>query len=91
MNTQKTKISFAGSAIYKIKVQGVIDRSWSERLGGMQIHVERPENGEPESVLIGRIEDQSALSGILNSLFEMHLTIISLYILEDSQEKTALG
>jgi hypothetical protein len=72
----KAENSFRKPAVYKIKVQGELRESWSERLGGLQINVERSPGKEPLSTLIGQISDQSALSGVLNTLYELHLTII---------------
>jgi hypothetical protein len=70
MSTEKTKpeFSFSKAAVYKIKVSGDLSESWSERLGGLQINVERSQNKEPVSILIGQINDQSALSEVLNTL-----------------------
>jgi hypothetical protein len=78
-----TEFSFKKSAIYKIRVHGIINESWTERLGGMQINVERSQDKDPVSVLVGQINDQAALSGVLNTLYESHLTIISLNMLKD--------
>jgi hypothetical protein len=84
MNDKGTsKFSFKKPAIYKIKVLGDLSESWSERLGGMQINVERSQDKSPVSVLIGQINDQSALSGVLNTLYELHLTIMSVNVLKD--------
>jgi hypothetical protein len=77
------EFSFKKPAIYKIKVLGDLGESWSERLGGMQINVERSQDKSPVSVLIGQINDQSALSGVLNTLYELHLTIMSVNVLKD--------
>lgn len=85
MAPEKTnpEFSFTKAAVYKIKVLGDLNVSWSERLGGLQISVERSEDKEPVSVLIGQMNDQSALSGVLNTLYENHLTIISVNMLKE--------
>ena len=75
------EFSFQKPAMYKIQVQGVLKESWSERLQGMQINVERNRDEKPESILVGQINDQAALSGVLNTLYEFHMTIISVQIL----------
>lgn len=82
--TQKTKpeFSFQKSAMYKIKVQGELKESWSERLQGMQINVERFQDKKPVSILIGQINDQSALTGVLNALYEYNMTILSVHMLK---------
>ena len=81
---QKTKpeFGFQKPAMYKIKVQGELYESWSEKLQGLQINVERSPGKKPVSVLIGKINDQSALSGVLNALYEYNMTIISVHMLK---------
>ena len=74
---------FQNPAVYKIKINGAINESWSERLGGMQINVERSKGSEPVTILIGQINDQTALSGVLNTLYENHLSIISVNMLDE--------
>ena len=82
--TQKTKpeFSFQKPAMYKIEVQGELNKSWSEKLQGLQINVERSPGKMPVSVLIGQINDQSALSGVLNALYEYNMTILSVHMLK---------
>ena len=75
--------SFIKPAIYKIKVYGRLNKNWSEKLGGMQINETRSKEKSMVSVLVGQINDQSALSGILNMLYESHLTILSVNMLKD--------
>jgi hypothetical protein len=81
--TSKREFGFTKPAIYKIKVQGDLNTNLSDQLGGLQIIVKRNDNKEIESVLIGQINDQSALSGVLNTLYELHFQILSVSILED--------
>ena len=66
-----------GPSIYKIRVRGRLEGSWSDRLGGMQVSESRGTDGQPETILVGRVVDQAMLSGILNSLYEMHLPVLS--------------
>ena len=83
--TQKNEpeFRFQKPAMYKIKVQGELKENWSDRLLGMQINVERSQSKKPVSVLIGRINDQSALSGVLNALYEFNMTILSVHMLKN--------
>jgi hypothetical protein len=62
---------------YRICVQGFLDESLSERLGGMRISTSRGENKEPVTTLFGLMVDQAALAGVLNTLYEMHETLLS--------------
>ncbi len=76
---------FKRSAIYKIVVEGELDENWSERLG-LQITIEKKAREKPYSYLIGKIADQAALSGILNLLYDMHMTVISVNMLTDLED-----
>ena len=78
------EFSFQKPAMYKIKVQGEIKGSWSEKLQGLQINIERSPGEKPVSILIGQINDQSALSGLLNALYDFNMTIISVNILKSN-------
>lgn len=64
-------------AIYKIRVRGRLDDSWSDRIGGMQVTETHGSDGDAETILVGRLADQAALSGILNTLYELHFPVLS--------------
>jgi len=65
-----------GPAIYRIRVRGRLDASWSDRVGGMQVIKTRGADGKAETILVGRLPDQAALAGILKTLYELHLPVI---------------
>lgn len=74
------------SSVYRIKVQGDVPESWSERLQGMSIAIDSiGENGEDGLVttLEGPLRDQAALSGVLNTLYEMHYPVLSVVRVEE--------
>ncbi|CAB1081635.1 hypothetical protein D1AOALGA4SA_9281 [Olavius algarvensis Delta 1 endosymbiont] len=63
---------------YRIRVLGLLDESWSGRLGGLRIRqCELKNREEPVTELIGKMRDQAELSGVLNTLYELHLTLRS--------------
>ena len=76
---------FKRPAIYQIKIQGDLGENWSDKLGGMQVTVERRNKKKPVSILIGKVRDQSALAGILNALYELNMFIITIDVLEDGK------
>ena len=59
-------------AVYRIKVQGVVPESWTDRLGGMGI----VSVTSAATTLEGRLPDQAALNGVLETLFELHLPLL---------------
>jgi hypothetical protein len=44
------KFKFQSPAVYKIKVDGVINENWSERLGGMQITILKSKKSNPNTL-----------------------------------------
>lgn len=63
-------------ANYQIVVQGTINEEWRNRLGGLAITSSSHENSESRTILEGRLLDQSALRGLFESLFALHLPIL---------------
>jgi hypothetical protein len=68
---------FDSPASYQIVVQGRIAENWSDRLEGMQIWQAAESLDSPETTLEGELSDQAALAGVLNTLYELHLPVIS--------------
>ena len=62
---------------YRIVVKGQLPEAWSERFQGMSITVEPSEENDFVSTLEGPLRDQAALSGVLNTLYERHYTVLS--------------
>ena len=70
-------------ATYRIRVQGRIIASWSDRFEGMEIST-TPSTQEPAvTTLLGTVSDQAALVGVFNSLHELLLTVLSVECLDD--------
>ena len=70
-------------ATYRIEVEGYVDESWSDSLGGMSMTTRKGEDQSTVTTLVGRVRDQAELSGVLNTLYELHLPILSVEMLED--------
>lgn len=70
-------------ATYAIRCEGELDASWSERLGGMKLTVERGRDGKPVTLLVGELTDQAALSGVLNALYELRLRVLSVRLVDE--------
>ena len=75
--TSRKPIPFDSPATYQISVEGRIDSTWSERLEGMTICLVSTQAAAPITTLIGEVSDQAALAGILDTLYELHLPVIS--------------
>ncbi len=74
---------FDKPAVYRIRVKGNLDASWSSRLNGMQIVRDENIKSKNVTILFGYLSDQAALSGVLNSLYDLGLTILSVECLNE--------
>jgi len=79
---QPNDLNNTNPAVYRIRVQGELDESWSERLGGMTITVEQIKDHKPVTILKGELMDQAALSGVLNTLYNLRLSVLSVEYLK---------
>jgi hypothetical protein len=69
-------LDFDSRVEYQVVVKGKIPPGWSDRLGGMAIRYGRV--GETAvTILTGELADQAALTGMLLSLYGLHLPLIS--------------
>ena len=76
-------LKFEGPAPYRIRVQGHLDDNWSDRLGGMVLTRAFTAEKQPMTILIGHLKDQSALCGVMNALYDLHLPVISVEFLDE--------
>ncbi len=76
---------------YRIHVLGSLDESWSDRLGGLRITTSSQKDKTPVTELFGKVRDQAELAGLLNSLYERHLTLLSVTYLNDDQNCLVSG
>lgn len=71
--------------IYQIEIQGYLDPSWSEWFNGFKMVSHQELTGASTTTLTGIIADQPALRGILGKLWDLNLSIISIYRIELNQ------
>ena len=83
MKNEEKKYAFDRPAIYRIRVLGPLDDSWSNRFGGMQITRDENTKNKIVTILYGFLPDQPALSGVLTSLYDLGLTILSVECLSE--------
>lgn len=57
-------------------MQGRIASNWSDRLEGMTISQASMGSDTPVTTMEGELSDQTALAGVLNTLYEQHLSIL---------------
>ena len=66
---------------YEIRLEGIVDSLWAEWFGGMTMTYM---NGT-ETILIGELQDQTALHGILERIRDLGLNLISVRRVEGNQ------
>ncbi len=59
--------------IYRVQVRGHLDNRWSDWLGGLAL--QRQEDGT--TVLVGPVEDQAALHGVITRIRDLGLPLLS--------------
>jgi hypothetical protein len=63
---------------YQIRIAGVLDESWSDWFGGMEIETETGNQGKNFTVLTGEVADQACLRGVLSRIWDLNLKVISI-------------
>jgi hypothetical protein len=80
----RKRFAFDRPGNYRIRVLGLLDESWSDRLGGLRISACSLKDQEgPVTELVGQVRDQAKLAGVLNSLYELHLMLLSVEYLSE--------
>lgn len=69
---------------YEIRVEGIVDQSWSAWFDGMQIRSERGNR----TTIAGEVADQAALHGLLARVRDLGLTVISVTRVDREQGDT---
>jgi len=68
---------------YEIRVRGVLDQQWLSWFNGMTISSQCIDSDTPITAFTVCIPDQAKLRGILNKIWDLNLTIISVVNLEE--------
>ena len=63
---------------YQIQIEGRLGEKWSDWFSGMTIAFESGSDGSCVTTLTGAVVDQAALRGILEKIWDLNLTLISI-------------
>mgnify|MGYP001814271837 FL=1 len=77
MSTTGKEKNHLRTRYYQITVYGKVDPSWSEWLAGLTLSMVEGPQGIPLTRLAGALPDQGALRGVLNKLWDLNLTLLS--------------
>jgi len=69
---------YSGSGLYEIRLKGHLDDRWADRFEGLTIKLE--ENGN--TLLTGPVVDQAALHGLLKSIRDLGMILVSVGLIE---------
>lgn len=61
---------------YQITVRGVLDNTWPEWLGSLQMSTTRDSTGEEITFIEGSFRDQAALRGVLVKLWDLNVILL---------------
>ena len=64
------------AAIYRLRVAGVIPSGWQDRLGCLRVVQEERTESPTTTTLMGAIKDQADLIGVINTLHQLHLSLL---------------
>jgi hypothetical protein len=87
MTLQQKYPSIGSPAVYSIQVIGQLDKSWSNRLGGLTITSTILDDQQAISSLQGTLIDQAALFGVLMALYDLRLPLLSVQCLRGSNQQ----
>ena len=74
----------------RIRVRGRLSPDWSDRLHGLRI-ASLSGAEHDETTLEGLLPDQSALQGVLTTLGDLNLALVSVEVLESPTTRPANG
>jgi hypothetical protein len=87
MTLQQKYPSIGSPAVYSIQVIGQLDKSWSNRLGGLTITSTILDDQQAITSLQGTLFDQAALFGVLMALYDLRLPLLSVQCLRGSNQQ----
>ncbi|HUL73587.1 MAG TPA: hypothetical protein VLT86_10830 [Vicinamibacterales bacterium] len=73
-------------AKYRIHVQGRLEPQWAARLGDLTLAVHDRGGASAVTALTGWISDQAALMGVLEQLYALGVTLLSVERVEEDTE-----
>ena len=79
-----------GTPVYQIKVQGILDEKWCAWFDGMAIAHETDSDGASLTTLTGVVIDQARLRGILDGMWNLNLTVVSVKRIKSEKDSSHL-
>ena len=80
------KIDPNSSATYRIHIYGLLDETWTNRLSGLSISHRGHGEGDDVTILEGEVLDQAALFGVLKTIYDLRMPLMSVELLGRESE-----
>ncbi|MDX2454407.1 hypothetical protein [Desulfosarcina sp.] len=80
------KLKLWTPATYRIELDGEVGERFRDSFSGLRITTLQRKDQSTVTTLVGRMRDQAELTGLLNSLHDLHLPIISVQILSQEND-----
>ena len=84
----ETNLSFGSEALYEIQAVGSSVVMPNDLLGGMNLELTQISENKRKYTLSGMLRDQTELAGVLNTIYEMHMVVLSVNRLDADQDKS---
>ena len=81
-SSSESRYPFDHPGVYRIRVLGYVNEDWSDRFGGMTITTEQGDDQRPVTTLTGLLRDQVSLAGVLETIHESQLSLLSVKLLK---------
>lgn len=78
-SSKSFSINVDTAVTYRIRVQGTIDPEWFDFLSDFRVS----SSEQDVTVLTGTPPDQAALFGVLNALYDLHIPLLSIELLDE--------
>ena len=82
-SNQRVLVTLGTEATYRVSIAGRVDPKSIDRLAGMNVESAKGEGSDRRdtTTLVGRVSDQAQLIGLLNTLYEMRLPLLTVQML----------
>ena len=71
---------------YQIRTRERLQKKWAAWVGGLIVQPELPDEGMFGTTLLVTVPDQAALRGVVNKLWDLNLTLIS--VIQQEQDRS---
>ena len=82
MKKNRSSFSMFEPATYRICIVGTLDKQYSDYCAGMTVEHDIVLDNYPVTILTGRLSDQAALIGVINSLYDFGCPLLSVECVE---------